>query len=244
MLGDVIRALRNRASLTQKEVADKIKVSVDTVKRWEKNEREPRYTELQKIATALGVSVAELLSDENPEAVKVEQERSAEAANLKPITGDREEHGNARKREEVVWVPVVDRIVSASAGKGNYYDGVEWNVVYETPVSKSLLTAYSWQGASFFVYYADGDSMEPYIHDGDSLLVAENVEVVNGNVAVVSLNGALFVKGVMLNKDGSATLVSFNKNYPDRKIILDEVDFKIIGKVIKSFPVNNVPNIV
>ena len=62
--GAVIKALREKRTLTQKELADKIGVSHKTVSKWETGKGLPDITLLEPLAGALGVSVSELLAGE------------------------------------------------------------------------------------------------------------------------------------------------------------------------------------
>ena len=61
--GANLKALRRKAGLTQSQLADKIGVSLLTLFRWEKDERQPRMSEIKALAKALGVSEAELLHE-------------------------------------------------------------------------------------------------------------------------------------------------------------------------------------
>ena len=61
--GARLKALRKKAGLTQSQLADKIGVSLLTLFRWEKNERQPRVEDVKALAKALGVSEADLLQD-------------------------------------------------------------------------------------------------------------------------------------------------------------------------------------
>ena len=64
---DRIRESRKKQKLTQQELADKVKVSLMTVLRWEKGERIPRADEINRIAEALNVSASYLMGGEmNP----------------------------------------------------------------------------------------------------------------------------------------------------------------------------------
>ena len=60
--------------MSQDELAMKIGVSVDSIRRWESGSRDPRLANVYAIADALGVSVVELLCDE--------EERPAEARSV------------------------------------------------------------------------------------------------------------------------------------------------------------------
>lgn len=80
-----------------------------------------------------------------------------------------------------------------------------------------------------------GDSMEPFILDGDYVLVQMQSMVNNGDIAVVIINGDDgLVKKILLEKD-CITLISSNPYYPPRKFIKEEMnEVRIFGKVIES----------
>ena len=62
--GGTIKALREQRNLTQAELADKIGVSSKTVSKWETAKGLPDITLLQPLASALGVSLIELMNGE------------------------------------------------------------------------------------------------------------------------------------------------------------------------------------
>ena len=63
--GTLIKKLRERQRLTQAELADRIHVSPKTVSKWETGRGLPDISTLPELATALQVSVMELLSGES-----------------------------------------------------------------------------------------------------------------------------------------------------------------------------------
>ncbi len=58
-----IRIHRKKAGLTQIELADKLGVSIATLRRWEAGETAPNGTRIMEIAAVLGVSPDGLISD-------------------------------------------------------------------------------------------------------------------------------------------------------------------------------------
>ena len=62
--GGAVKALREKRSMTQAQLADKIGVSSKTVSKWETARGLPDITLLQPLAQALGVSVIELMNGE------------------------------------------------------------------------------------------------------------------------------------------------------------------------------------
>lgn len=60
--GSAIRIARNKAGLTQKELADKLGIPYQSIGQWENDKRNPKFETLEKIAAALNTSVYVLLS--------------------------------------------------------------------------------------------------------------------------------------------------------------------------------------
>lgn len=60
--GEVIKALRKSANLTQKDLSEKTGIPVITIQQYERGLRQPRTDKLVKIAEALNVPVGKLLA--------------------------------------------------------------------------------------------------------------------------------------------------------------------------------------
>lgn len=61
--GQLIKAARRKAGMTQEELGKKIGVSGSSMAQWENDLRNPKLDTLQRIASALGVPVQDLISD-------------------------------------------------------------------------------------------------------------------------------------------------------------------------------------
>ena len=61
-MNNTIKHFRDRAGLTQLELAKYTDVSIDSIRRWESGLREPRATGIKKLCEVLKVSEAELLN--------------------------------------------------------------------------------------------------------------------------------------------------------------------------------------
>lgn len=86
--GELIKSLRERKNLTQKQLADRLYISDKTVSKWETGKGLPDIGLIEKLAAALGVSVAELLTGE----YAVNSNRSANMQKVKfyvcPVCGN------------------------------------------------------------------------------------------------------------------------------------------------------------
>jgi transcriptional regulator with XRE-family HTH domain len=71
--------LREAAGLTQKQLADKLSVSVSNVGFWERWDKPPRGEIISKLAEALGISVDTLLGTTPPKSRPVPKGRLHEA---------------------------------------------------------------------------------------------------------------------------------------------------------------------
>ena len=67
-LGGRIKAYREALGLSQERLAEAAKVGQGSISRWEDNQFEPRASELQRLAAALGLNIHYLIAGEGPEA--------------------------------------------------------------------------------------------------------------------------------------------------------------------------------
>lgn len=63
--GQLIKAARKKAGMTQEELGKKIGVSGSSMAQWENDLRNPKLDTLQRIAAALGVGVGQLMPADN-----------------------------------------------------------------------------------------------------------------------------------------------------------------------------------
>lgn len=64
--GQRIRTAREKAGMTQKELAQKLGIPYQSIGQWENGHRNPKLETMQRIATALGVHVLDLTGTGKP----------------------------------------------------------------------------------------------------------------------------------------------------------------------------------
>lgn len=84
-VGDNIRAARIKANLTQKQLGELCGIAEPTIRRYELNSLNPKFDTVAKIAEALGVSVARLISYKANDGYWTEKFRQGLAAFLQTI---------------------------------------------------------------------------------------------------------------------------------------------------------------
>ena len=86
-------------------------------------------------------------------------------------------------------------------------------------------------GTTYFAVKVKGDSMEPKIPNGSTIIIKKNIAVEVGEIGAFNLNDENFVKQKKLVKD-RLILHSFNLAYDD-KVVNEFDDFIEYGKVVK-----------
>lgn len=64
-IGEQVRKYREAQHLTQEQLAEKVDVHPNTIRRWELSERTPNSAKLNDLSHALGVSVVDLMSEDD-----------------------------------------------------------------------------------------------------------------------------------------------------------------------------------
>ena len=86
-------------------------------------------------------------------------------------------------------------------------------------------------GTEYFAVKVAGDSMEPKIPNGSTIIIKKDIAIENGEIGAFCLNEENFVKQKKMIKD-KLVLHSFNLAYDD-KLVGEFDDYKEYGKVIK-----------
>ncbi|SEH77702.1 repressor LexA [Halobacillus karajensis] len=201
MFGEKLKSLRKIEGWTQEFVAKKIGVSKQTYSHYERENRTPSLKTIQKLAKIYDVDLDEIFGSEN-EQVKSEKEESV-----------------------VYEVPAFEKLpIVGQISCGNGEVAFEEIEGYED-------TPKSWlNGGSYFYLRTKGDSMSgARIHDGDLVLIRQQPDVEDGEIAAVLIDDEAVLKRVY-KRNNTCILQSENPNYPPR-FISDDV--KILGKLKK-----------
>jgi len=187
--------------------------------------RETRNYSLQLLAEKIGVTKKTIQRYEIGE-IKIDMNRLGDLANaldvkVSELMRGTEPFNEIRKDADLVLLPIVGRIC---CGNGSLaYEDIEGS----EPVPKKWVS-----GGKFFYLRAKGDSMTGAgINDGDLLLIREQRDVENGEIAAVIINGEAQLKKVYKDND-RIVLQSENPNYPPD--IKTSGDIKIIGKLKRN----------
>jgi repressor LexA len=210
--GEKLKSYRKAAGLTQAQLGAKVHKSAQVISNLERG-----YTtgltanDYQAIANSLNIPLSELIEghqDLNKPAI-----RNIPYASVPHIT---------------YRIPVLGRV---AAGEPIYAD--EDVIGYERIDEK-----YANDGFDYFALRISGQSMEPSIFDGDTVIVRRQDFIEDGQIAVVLIDGEdATVKEVKKVSDGIMLIAHNPAVFSPRVFTKEEIESKpvqIIGRVIQS----------
>lgn len=219
-IGERIKACREAKGMKRPELAQLIDVDPNTLYRYESGSIGIKDVVKEKIAAALGVSVAYLLGSEKAESRVREGAFFLSETDPEPIVPPQ------------LYLPVLNQ--EACAGNGFSWDSVETEVDEWMPWPVLATGGPTGPQKPYFVR-VEGESMiGANIDDGSLILVNPNIEVRSGDIAYVKWNGRCSVKGIVFYNDGRIELRPANPNYRSTWIEKEDIEcLEILGKVVR-----------
>lgn len=226
--GQRLKNLRLSKMKTQQDLASSIGVSVVAVRNWEHGSKKPSMDALISLGKALDTSIDTLLGIPghfHPVGVILSPAESTLLNSYQSL----DEYGKkaveticALEKERVNALlveapkPKVINFKRASEARERYVPH------YTTPSAAGINVPLD--GADFEMMLVDdnvpddadfavdiqGNSMEPYIHDGDMVFVKKGADLIIGDVGIFCVDGTMYCKQYFIDDNGNLILVSAN----------------------------------
>ena len=173
-IGNKIKSLRKQYNMTQDELGAKITATKSMISLWENGRRKVDTVNLQRIANAFNVTTDYLLGRD-----PIPNDSKSEINYAIPLTSG-------------VRIPVLGSIVAGIPNTAvTEYD--EW-----IEISQSLAMR-----GEYFALRIKGDSMEPTLFDSDIVVIRQQPDVEDGEIAAVSIAGnEATIKRIYHRSDG------------------------------------------
>ena len=209
---------------TDEELANKLGISVFAVRNWKQRNSLPKKYELIIAGSSEKIFDAELLKYN-----KAKQEGREYKLDIDVL---RAQHGQTLLR--------YFENVTASAGYGSGNDDENFEVLNVGRAFLKSVFGIDTTKRTYDMIKVSGDSMEPFVRDGDIILIDANADIKNGDIVIANLFGDVYVKKFLRDKlHNSVKLTSLNAFYQDIVLKDDEVEnLKLIGKVICRFSID------
>lgn len=228
-IGDIINARRKELCLSQSELAglllkDGIEVTNQAISKWETGATLPNAKQFLALCRVLEIDdiggtfenggMGGILSGLNT----VGRKKALDYIELLHASG----------RYSVMPEPVKLRSLplyslAVSAGTGQFLDSEDYEMTEVGPEVPD--------GANFGVRVA-GDSMEPRFHDGQTVWVSQQHDLMTGEIGIFLYDGCAYLKQLVA-LDGYLALHSLNPAYEDIKIS-PALPLRVLGKVLAA----------
>ena len=212
---DRIVSLRNEKNITQSQLAEELNISPSAIGMYEQGRRKPSYELLEEICDYFNVDMDYLMGRSDI--------KNRYQAGLKyDWENKKEEKSNLNIdtiNTDYIMIPLYESI-SVGYGASNS-EFIEMIPVFGLKKN----------GTTYFAVKVEGDSMEPKIPNGSTIIIKKDIAIENGEIGAFCLNDENFVKQKKLIKD-KLVLHSFNLAYDD-KLVGEYDEFKEYGKVVK-----------
>ncbi len=234
-----ISKYREKANISQKELAKQLGVVPSRISNWETGANCPTIDMLFKVCEILNVSINDIygvypdakfvLKYEEQEIIK--QYRSLDQIGKEHINTVLQWETDRVKQIKKHAIPDIDkqqyRIIQyyqriASAGTGQ--------VIFEDmPIDRIEIPDIPEYKRVSYAIGVNGNSMEPLYYDGDMLLVEPTCQVEVGEIGIFIVGNEAYVKQL-----GDNELISLNKNYDNITLTNDS---KCMGRVVGKYKV-------
>lgn len=216
-----VKDARSHAKLTQEQLGERLNVTKGNVSGWENGRHRPGYDQLLEIERVTGYRLrpTDLLLPP-----------ASAAPTMQPILAW--EHEDDLPPGQFVMIPRLD--IRLSAGNGHEQVSIEFVESQPQAFRADWIRARHLKPKKLAAMTADGDSMEPGIFHGDSLLVdTSQNEVVDGKVYALWYDGGERVKRLFRVPGGALRIQSDNPKHPTFELPAAQLEHvRIIGRVV------------
>lgn len=250
--GDRLKLFRSKKHMTQHELALSVGVTTVCIGNWERGVRKPTLDMLIALSSALNVSLDTLVgvSGGNIEIPTLS------ASELSLINNYKMLDSYGKKAVETVCLIEKQRIDSTRRETENKVIGFQksgekssnryipryttpsaagFNVPLDGADFEMILVDDSVPDDADFAVDIQGDSMYPYINDGDMVYVKKDIDLQIGDVGIFCVDGAMYCKQYYLDDDNNLILVSANPSRKASNVFVSAdsgSDVKTYGKVL------------
>lgn len=207
---DRLRAAMDASNMSASELAEKTKISKATISRYLSGEFLPKQKYTYLLSKVLDVDVAYLIFGEK-----------STTANHVPV-----ENSLMQKIKGGYRIPVLGKVVA----------GVPLEAVTDILDYEEIPEEMGRNG-EYFALEIKGRSMEPVLREGDVVIVCQQPEVENGEVAIVLVNGDEATVKKVQESPAGLTLIGYNvavyEPHTYTKEQCEQLPIRIIGKVVE-----------
>ena len=202
---------------SRKKAADAAGVSSSTLMRWISGESTPVFQQLGRLVAAAGYSLDWVYNGQGP----MKAGYSGGDSLTPSLAG----------MEDYAFVPLYD--AQCSAGDGSWNENSR--VLTHLSFTRYSLRKQGLTPDHLSAIRIDGDSMEPVLNSGDTVLIDHTRTAIEGEgIYVLRFEDHLYAKRLQRNFDG-VVIISANKEYAPVTVPSDRLDeLQVVGRAVWS----------
>lgn len=251
--GQRLKNLRLERGFTQQELSNAVGVSTVAVRSWEQNAKKPNMDALVALGRTLNTSIDTLLDFhlgggvQNHVFILSPEEKAfiGRYRELDPFGRKMVSTVCALERErieaaapvklptKILHLPMAESeryipryTTPSAAGSSVPLDGTDFEMIL---VDNSI------PAEADYAVNIQGNSMYPYIQNGDMVYVKKDVELSVGDVGIFCVDGSMYCKQYFINENGNLELVSANPELRHTNIVVSPdsgTSVRCCGKVL------------
>lgn len=252
-----IRSLRIENSMTQKELSDRLKVSEVSVRNWEAGTKTPSTSAILALAKTFNVTTDYLLGNNvNPrkDSLFLSQQEKTLLSNYRVLDNYGRKAVDTlcvleKSRVEAQKKPKPDeaKVISLEPKPNRYIpryvtpSAAGYSVPLDGDDFEMILVDDNVPADADFAVDIQGNSMFPYIKDGDTVYVKRECELSIGDVGVFCVDGAMYCKQYYIDDERNLTLVSANPELRHTNVRVNadsEISVRCYGKVLLDYKID------
>ena len=246
--GHRLKHFRTEKNMTQQELASVIGVTTVCVGNWERGARKPTMDMLIALSTALGISMDALVGVVANNAVQpmlsgseltlLNNYKSLDIHGKKAVDAIciiEKQRVDAAKKEITPKITDFPKFSERFIPRYSTPSAAGFNVPLDGTNFEMILVDDSTPEDADYAVDIQGDSMYPYIHDGEMVYVKKDAELQIGDVGIFCVDGTMYCKQYYLEDDGTLMLVSANPELQHTNIVLSPdsgSEVRACGKVL------------
>ena len=245
-----IAAERTRKGLSREQLAEKLQIATESLARYERGNRIPKESLIEKIAEVLGVSSDSLKSGQPELAAAPENNNmgadTARHRNTPPDGGNDSGKIAAGLNTDdsttgKIWYFKDGEIMVLRVMQSNGFSDTQRLPLFPRE-AENLKGKYPTE--KLFAFEISDNVMDPYLSANDYAVCVSTDEVHPGQLVVCKMFGQYMIRGIRWNESGRiCKLVCGNKEYSDIDVDAAAEDLEILGLVVLRYKYASVPGV-
>lgn len=212
------RIIKIRGERTRPEFAEQFGVHKSTLERYEKGGTSPDAVFIAALMDQEAINPTWLLTGEG--AMRLKGEPAPPTA--EPVAGL-----PAPQADDYIYIPLYDVRASAGGGAFNEHEEPAELLAFRRQWIRQTLGA---DPKWLCLLYVAGESMEPTLHSGDTVLVNRADSKADDGIYAMALDGHLLIKRLQCLPGRKVKVISDNSAY--EPFVMDEAGLELVGRVI------------